>query len=223
MKNKKTSSKLQNNKAIRQMLDGTHRTQTRKTISRYVGKQNQKRDVGERWTDDNGVVWEQRKGYRVQGADRAERMEDLNSYLTGVSNCPECNVEMSNRNDKKYYNIHKMCMECSVQKETEMRANGTWKEYERQKLIANVSAWLRDAEVEKEVLKRQLSNNSYVNGDGTLEKWELPYDVDEQCKRIENGFVKFKKNLLTKYNATEKELELFGIANGDDNVKENKD
>ena len=211
---KKANSKLQNNKAIRQMLDGTHRTQTRKSISAFVGNKENltKREIGDRWTDANGTVWEQKDGYRVQGADRLDRIAEIRKYLDGATECPECSESMNNRNDKKYYNIHKMCMECSLKKETRMRADGTWKAYEKSKVLANVTAWLRDAEIEKEVLINQICDPTYINGDGTLEKWEVPYDIKEQKERIEKGFVEFKLNLLTKYGATETELQEFGVA-----------
>ena len=48
-----------------------------------------------------------------------------------------------------------------------------------------------------------------------MEKWELPYDVKEQQDRLDKGFIEFKKNLLTKYGATEKELEEFGVVIGE--------
>lgn len=217
-KTPKANSKLQNNKAIRQMLDGTHHTQTRKSISTYVGKQDtQKREVGERWTDDNGVVWEQREGFRIQGVDRAERMAEIREYLAGTSTCPQCKNKMSKRLDKKYYNIHKMCMDCSIEHEHKMRMDGSWKEFERGKMLANIKAWLKDAEIEKNILLEQVGKNTYVNGDGTLEKWELPYDVAEQQQRIENGFQKFKKELLTNYGATEEELSQFIEAQNGEN------
>lgn len=212
----KTSKHLKNNEAIRKMLDGTHHTQTKKT-SGWTAKSQEKREVGERWTDANGVVWEQRDGFRINGADRFDRMSELREYLKGVTTCPNCNESMTNRNDKKYYNIHKMCMECSITKETKMRIDGTWEAFQRTKLLENVKAWLTDAEAEKEIVKRELEKTSYVNGDGTLEKWELPYDVKEQQDRLDKGFIQFKKNLLTKYGATEKELQELGIETGEEN------
>lgn len=223
-KTSKANSKLQNNKAVRQMLDGTHRTQTRNTVMfsdiNSSKESNRKREVGERWTDANGVMWEQKNGYRVKNIDRSERIQSINEYLNTKKTCPNCNELMTKRLDAKYYNIHKICMDCSIEFEHKMRLNGTWEEYERNRILENIKAWLKDAETEKEILKRQLSNDSYVNGDGTLEKWELPYNVEEQCKRIDEGFVKFKTELLTKYGATEQELEQFGVINGENNVKE---
>lgn len=220
-KSSNASKKLRNIEAIQKMLDGTHHTQTKKSISTYaVKKDDTKRAVGERWTDANGVVWEQREGFRIQGVDRAERMAEIRQYLQGATVCPECNTKMTHRNDKKYYNIHKKCMECSVKMETQMRIDGTWKDYERKKVLENVKAWLRDAEVEMEIVKREIAKDSYVNSDGTLEKWELPYDVTEQQDRIQKGFEQFKKNLLTKYGATEEELQQLGVANGETNGNE---
>ena len=113
-------------------------------------------------------------------------------------------------------------MECSVKKETKMRLDGTWKEFERTKVLENVKAWLKDAEAEKEIVKEQMGKTSYVNGDGTLEKWELPYNVKEQQDRLDKGFIQFKKNLLTKYGATETELKELGVAIEEQNVKDNK-
>ena len=217
MENKKphkTSKHLKNNEAILKMLDGTHASQTKKT-SGWTAKSQEKREVGERWTDSSGVVWEQRDGFRINGADRFDRMSELQEYLKGATTCPNCNESMTKRNDKKYYNIHKMCMECSITKETKMRYDGTWEAFQRTKVLENVKAWLTDAEAEKEVVKREIGKTSYVNGDGTLEKWELPYDVKEQQDRLDKGFIEFKKNLLTKYGATEKELEEFGVVIGE--------
>lgn len=230
MENKKKTSnagkKLQNNKAVRQMLEGTHRTQTRKTVGfsdvDSSKEANKKREVGDRWTDANGVTWEQKNGYRVKNVDRSERIQSIRDYLDKKQICPNCNEKMTKRLDNKYYNIHKMCMDCSIDLEHKMRIDGTWKDYERKRILENIKAWLTDAETEKEILKREISNDSYVNGDGTLEKWELPYNVEEQCKRIDEGFVKFKKELLTKYEATEDELKQFGVVIGENNGKENK-
>jgi len=216
------NKKLQNNKTVRQMLDGTHRSQTKKTVGfsdiDLIKEKQQKREIGDRWTDAKGVVWEQKDGFRVKGADRGDRLQEIREYLAKPKVCPECEVDMTKRLDSKYYNMFTMCMDCSIEKENKMRIAGTWKEFERQHILRNVKAWLKDAEAEKEIVKQQLENTSYVNSDGTLEKWELPYDVVEQKQRIDEGFEKFKLNLLTKYRATDEELLELGI--GETNGKD---
>ena len=217
----KTSKHLKNNDAIRKMLDGTHHTQTRKSISLWNAKTTERHEVGDRWTDANGVEWEQRDGYRVQGIDQLERMQEIQEFLNGEDNCPECEESMTNRLDKKFYGIHKMCMECSIKKETKMKINGTWKAYEQQRVLNNVIAWLKDAEEEKNVVKNELAKTSYVNGDGTMQHWTLPYDVKEKQEEVERQFIQFKHNLLTRYGATEEQLIELGVHNDRQDKKSN--
>ena len=48
------SKKLQNTKAVKQLLDGTHKTQTRKSVSfSDSSKSNKRRSIGETWIEKN--------------------------------------------------------------------------------------------------------------------------------------------------------------------------
>ena len=78
-------SKLKNIKAVKEMLDGKHKTQTKKTIS-FTDKVFVKREVGETWTDDKGQKWEQRKGYKV-------KVGKLSKLRTELREFPNCNKE----------------------------------------------------------------------------------------------------------------------------------
>ena len=60
------SKKLKNVKAVKEMVAGTHKSQTKTTVGFGETKTVVKREVGDRWTDDNGNVWEQKKGYKVK-------------------------------------------------------------------------------------------------------------------------------------------------------------
>jgi predicted transposase YbfD/YdcC len=62
------SSKLRNIEDIRKMLDGNHKTQSRKTVSFSDVKMttDTTHAVGETWTDENGVEWEQRNGFKIK-------------------------------------------------------------------------------------------------------------------------------------------------------------
>ena len=62
------SKKLQNIKAVKEMIAGNHRTQTKNTVAFDEQKEYVKREVGESWNDDEGNVWEQKKGYKVKAA-----------------------------------------------------------------------------------------------------------------------------------------------------------
>ena len=79
------SNKLKNVKAVKEMLDGKHKTQTKKTVS-FADKVIERREVGETWTDDKGQKWEQRNGYKVKVGKLSKLREELKSF-------PNCNKE----------------------------------------------------------------------------------------------------------------------------------
>ena len=72
--------------------------------------------------------------------------------------------------DLKMKAIHGMCLNCVAEMEHKLIMDGTYDEYENKKLLDNAEAWLKQAELEKEVLKSTLQA-SFVNEDGSIEKW----------------------------------------------------
>ena len=126
-------SKLQNIKAIQQMLDGTHKSQTRKTISYALTKdaieKNKKREVGEKWIEKGPTgfeyEWEQCDGFRVKKAANSV-LDEINEVFSFPQECPECNSNMheaEERLNKKMYFKFKKCFSCVLKEETKLRHN----------------------------------------------------------------------------------------------------
>lgn len=186
------TTKLKNIHAVQQMLDGTHKTQTRRLISFATPVVKETREVGDRWIDDEGNEWEQCAGYRMKHGKLDEVRATL--YKKGKY-CPECNTPMMKRLDHKYFNIHGKCMDCVIKEETRMRIEGTYDEYEKEKVRKNVMAFIAEAEKEVEVVKRSMTGKmSYVNHDGRTEEWESPYTPEY----FDTQFAKFKEEMLAK-------------------------
>ena len=188
------SNKLKNVKAVKEMLDGEHKTQTKKTVS-FADKVIERREVGETWTDDKGQKWEQRNGYKVKVGKLSKLREELKSF-------PNCNKETCTciepgQADLKMKAIHGMCLNCVVEMEHKLKLNGEYKEYERKKMLANAEAWLKQAELEKEVLKTTLKA-SFVNEDGSIEKWKEGMTEDELMEKIDKEFETFRENFIGK-------------------------
>lgn len=189
------SKKLKNVKAVREMIAGTHKTQTKTNVSFGEKKTFVKREVGERWTDDDGTLWEQKKGYKVKLGKLSELRQDLNKF----PNCKKeiCTCTNPKRNDIKMKTIHGMCFDCVIEMEHKLKIEGKYEEYEREKILANMKSWLKGAEVEKEALKTALKAK-FVNEDGSIEEWnEMSWDEVE--KKIDNEFRLFKENYLKKW------------------------
>lgn len=187
------AKKLKNLQALEQMLAGTHKSQTKKNISLHQSDKDKHvlRKVGDKWTDSEGKEWEQMKGYKVQNNIRVSAFER-------PRNCAKEQCSFGwHKLDRKFDGIHGLCFDCGIKKEHEMRTDGTWEAYEKERVGLNIKAWLKDAEQEVEELKDGIKEAyEYVNEDGTREEWKSGYDVEGLKAAIDKEFEKTKKELL---------------------------
>lgn len=193
------ATKLNNIKAIRQMLDGVHRTQTKTAVSfSETKKPEEERKVGDIWVDENGVEWEQRSGFRIQKG----KMDEVRSLIAASrmpSVCPKCGQPMTKRLDVKFWKLEKHCFDCQIAYEHEMRIEGKFEQYEKDRIRRNAEAWLADAEQEAiEIIKAFRDPLTFANSDGTTENWAGGKTAEEIAEQIESEFLKFKKNFLDK-------------------------
>tara|TARA_R110000737_G_scaffold49497_5_gene70337 strand:+ start:8348 stop:8929 length:582 start_codon:yes stop_codon:yes gene_type:complete len=187
-------SKLNNIKAVKEMIAGNHRTQTKNTVSFGEGKDFIKREVGQQWLDDDGNTWEQKKGYKVKLGKLSELRADVQTF----SNCSKetCTCLTPSRNDLKMKVIHDMCFNCVISMEHQLRIDGTYDEYEKNKILENSKAWLKQAELEKETIKLAMKAR-FVNEDGSLEDWDGG-SWEEIESKIDNEFQMFRENFINK-------------------------
>ena len=140
------SNKLQNVKAIKQMLAGEHRTQTRKSI--YTGKTKSKElEVIESFEDGKPKVWIETdvKGFRtkVTQHDGFTTRQPENSILKKVQEtlkvpekCPNCGKNMRDHEKQlnfKFYFKRGKCFECVLTEERKIKQQGedAWKQYQK--------------------------------------------------------------------------------------------
>lgn len=186
------SKKLKNVKAVKEMVAGTHKSQTKTTIGFGETKTFVKREVGERWSDDEGNLWEQKNGYKVKLGKLSELRQEINTF----SKCRKeiCTCTNPNRNDIKMKTIHDMCFDCVIEMEHELRVQGKFQDYEKGKMLSNLKAWLRQAEIEKDALKAGLKAK-FVNEDGSFEEWD-GMSWEEMEEKIDNEFRLFRENYI---------------------------
>jgi len=207
------SNKLQNIKAVKEMIAGTHKFQTKKTIGFTDAKQkaekNKKREVGDIWEEDiNGTIYtiEQQNGFRVKKPKNSVAAE-VRNYLKSYPNCPKetCTCFSPNHLDKKMQTIHGMCFDCVIDMEHELRKQGKYEEYEQKKIQDNADAWIKKAEQDVEMLKKAYTESQqYVtNSDGLVETWAAQMTPEEFEEKVEKQFKEFKKEFLSKLNNKE--------------------
>tara|TARA_B100001778_G_C18372912_1_gene531631 strand:- start:130 stop:753 length:624 start_codon:yes stop_codon:yes gene_type:complete len=189
-------SKLNNVKAINEMMRGEHRTQTRK--SKGYEKKSIERQIGDSWIDDKGQKWVQKNGYKA----RVSKLSKIRNVID-QSLCPVCSKKAT-QFDKNFISREGKCHDCIVKEETLMLCEGyvkkepIYEQWERKKIRKNVESFIKDASKDVEMLKARFTKAEYVNSDGTIDKWNLPESVEAIEKSIDNQFEKFKGELLQK-------------------------
>jgi len=84
--------------------------------------------------------------------------------------CPKCKGSMKHHLAQKMYKIHKMCFNCVIDYEAELRKAGLYASYEKNMMQGSIKAFARD--VEQWVLESLETTNSFVTEQGDLEDWK---------------------------------------------------
>lgn len=207
------SKKLQNIKAVQQMLEGTHKFQTKKTIGfsdvDKSAEQNKKHDIGDVWEETDPVsgltyIYEQRDGFRIKKTKSTDILQDVRDEIRSFPNCRKdtCTCLGKHPLDQKMQKLHGMCFDCVIEMEHELRKEGKYEEYEREKIRKNALAWLESAERDVAMLKQAYTQASefVTNSDGEKETWTARMTPEEFEETIQKQFDKFKENFLKKLN-----------------------
>ena len=207
------SKKLQNVKAIQQMLDGTHKFQTKKIVgfsdAEDAAKKNERHAVGDIWEEKDpvsGVIYivEQREGFRVKKTNNADVLQGVRDDIRAFPNCRKetCTCAGTHHLDKKMKVIHGMCFDCTIEMEHELKKAGTFNAYAYNKMRENALAWLQSAERDVEMLKEIYTQASkfVTNSDGITETWSAKMSPEEFEETIQSDFNKYKEEFIEKIN-----------------------
>ena len=208
------SNKLQNVKAIKQMLAGEHKTQTRKTFGFNTKVEISEEDVIERFDNGDPKIWIETSANgtrtRVTQHEGFKSREPENSILKSIQNalavpekCPKCGTKM--RNEEKALNFkfwfkRKKCFGCVLTEERQIKRKGdaAWKEYQNKIMSANAESWFKDTDKEVEILKTQTKETYYQNADGEFGEM----DISSFIKKIEVDYQQLKENIRNNFAET---------------------
>ena len=192
------STKLRNIDAIKKMLDGQHKSQSKTSIGYQKTVENTTREVGETWVDENGAEWVQKEGFKIKKGKLDEIRALIEARKMPVK-CPKCNEPMVKRLDKKFWVLEKHCFDCQVAFEHNLRIEGKYEAYEKERILKNAEAWLKDAEQEAmEIVAAMRNPVTYADVEGNIEKWSGGRSPDEIADKIEADFKKFKEDFINK-------------------------
>ena len=205
-------SKLQNVKAIQEMMAGTHKTQTKKTFAMGSSKKEvTEKDIIEKFENGKPKIWIETdpKGFRIKVTQHAgfKSREPENSVRDQVreilqvpDECPKCGTEMRNHEKRlnfKFWFLRKQCFGCTLSEERRIKSQGeeAWKKYENEIMSKNAESWFKDADKEVETLKKEVEQTVWGNADGEIETVDTTAFVD----KMEQDYEKLKNDIRSKF------------------------
>ncbi len=211
-------STLKNIDAIKNMLAGTHRTQTRQSF--YMGdtarsERQKHRADGEEWEEvelGTGILkkWKQVGNTKVRVSGTSGILEELQKYKKQFINCPKdvCTCTAPTRIDLKFKSKMGKCEECVVTEETLLKATNRteFDRYAIDKMRQNAESYFNDLSAElEEKIQHMMDGISFTNSDGSVDKWDttdalkvanrLREDLEEYKKLVMDGFAKKEEEL----------------------------
>lgn len=207
------SKKLQNIKAIKQMIDGNHKFQTKKTVgfsdAASSAKKSEKHEIGDVWEEVDPItgivtVLEQRDGFRIRKTKNSDVMQDARDYIRSFPNCQKdsCTCITPNHLDEKMRKANGMCFDCTIDYEHELKKEGKFESYAKDKIRNNALSWIKQAEQDVKLLKEiyTQSTTAVTNSDGLTEKIDAQMTQEEFNDKIQKSFDEYKENFLKKLN-----------------------
>ena len=209
------NSKLQNVKAIKDMLSGTHKSQTRQT--HYYGKTKTEildENIIEKFEDGKPKVWIEidsnghrtrvtdHGGFKSRESETGYAVRQAQKELEIPNECPKCNKSMygkEERLNRKFWVTHKTCYDCVVKYETNLRTNPeAWQKYQKEKMYNNAVSFFKDADGDVEGLRKMLTQEikNVQNADGDIETYKEAMTPEEFDKKVLSEYNEYKKNVL---------------------------
>jgi hypothetical protein len=142
-------------------------------------------EAGKKWTIKNGIK---------QTVTRFDKLKEaINLPLT----CPKCGKAMKNHNlNKKMWPLHKMCFDCVVVMETELKRTGQYEEYVRSLTTRGVKTYITELESALLELALEDSNEEFVTEQGDIEKWAgKGIDKQKLAEEIQEYIQKLKDHI----------------------------
>ena len=128
-------------------------------------KQSQTHIEGDIW-EENGKQWTIKNGLRQT----VTKFDAIKKLIHTPLTCPSCKKAMKlNDLNKKMYAIHQTCFDCVIERETRLKTQGRFEEYEKAILNGNKNAILHD--LEQALDSWMIESTSFVSEDGVVEDW----------------------------------------------------
>ena len=140
--------------------DYTGKTKAQTGYKRAVKKYKE----GEVW-EESGKTWTIKNGIKQNST----KLDAAKAAVKIPLTCPKCDKAIKSYISKEAYKVNKMCFDCVIDWQSELRNSGLLEDYLIHAKKGNLKYYIDEIEVQlKETL---LQTNDYVTEQGDLESW----------------------------------------------------
>ena len=164
----------------------------------YEGEASKKREIGEVWTDADGVTWEQQSWGRLQQSALTDTMAEVRNWLQKQRECKNesCVKTKFGYTDKQLIKKTGYCVDCLVDREAIIKTDGLWIEYSQYRMAQNMISHGNEVLLQlNQALRDAKDEYEIVNEDGSIEKWKMEKSVDELKAEITEDITKINNEL----------------------------
>jgi hypothetical protein len=141
---------------------------------------------GDTW-EESGRTWTIKNGIRQN----VTKLDVAKKALQVPLKCPKCGGSMNYHLSQKMYKIHKMCFDCVIDYEAELRKAGLYKAYEKNMIQGSLKAFVKN--VEEFILDSINSTDTFVTEQGDVEDWNN--NTTQRNKQLTEGLKDFLKHV----------------------------
>ena len=136
-------------------------------------KKREKHSEGDVWEED-GRTWTIKNGVKQN----ITRLDSAKKLAQVPLTCPKCSGSMKETLSQKMWKIHKMCFNCVLTMEADLRKAGLYEQYEKQMMQGNMKAW---AESLQQWVQDTISETlTFVTEEGDIEDWNTSNTKQKQ-------------------------------------------
>ena len=150
-------------------------------------KKEESRKVGDVWEDKHNR-YEKKEGYVLKTGKNSEAFQEIRKYLEKQSKCNNSDCKTIKKSDKdlKFIQNGGFCMDCTVEREHEIKVAGVWQEYNDYKVWTRMIVYGKTKlEAYKQSIDELKEEYEMVGSDGKVtETWKLPKSIEETKKDI---------------------------------------
>ena len=171
----------------RKLVDMIHTGQYDKNTTIGYDKVEQTRKVGDIWEDEHHR-YEKKEGFIVKTGKNSEALQEIRKYIEEKSKCKnsECETIKITKKDKKFIEKGGYCMECTIDREHEIKTAGVWEEYQNYKVWTRMIIFGKTKlESYEQSLSELKEEYEMMGSDGKItETWRLPKPIEEVREEI---------------------------------------